>query len=124
MARVHKTMRGVTLNMDQIAIKNEKTIAMGNMKVNAAGDSIGSNGVVVKSASQRIKEQNELHSMVPTRMPVASSSQPEPPEPAAAAFESDADKILADAGIPTVVSDLTPPPSKLSQDDINNLTKE
>ena len=34
----HVSYRGVTIDMDSIRCENEKTTAIGNMKVNAKGD--------------------------------------------------------------------------------------
>ena len=120
MAKAHKTMRGKVLNMDQVAIRNEKAIALGNMNVNAAGDTISS-GSVVKTRSQRIKEENALHSMVPTKMPVVNTKSDLAKE---APTLSAAEKILMDSEIPLVVSATTPPPSDLSSEDIDGIIKE
>ena len=42
------TMRGKTLDMGELAAKNEKAIALGNAKMNARGDLIGLKGNIVK----------------------------------------------------------------------------
>ena len=41
------TMRGVTLDVSQLLAENEKTVAIGNAKMNARGDLIGANGQVI-----------------------------------------------------------------------------
>lgn len=71
MPKTHRTMRGAQVSMDQLRIQHEKTIAVGNMNVNAAGDTLGPGGVVTKTSGQRIKETKDLHTMTPGKIPVA-----------------------------------------------------
>jgi len=47
-----KTAKGKVINMAALASKNEKTIAVGNMNVNARGDKLGSGGKIVKTFDQ------------------------------------------------------------------------
>ena len=49
MASRHKTSRGVIVDIDQVRLANEDTIAIGNAKTNARGDQLGSGGKVVKT---------------------------------------------------------------------------
>jgi len=113
MARPHRTMRGSQVNMDQLRIKHERTIAIGNMNINAGGDAIGPGGKVTKDRNQRIREENELHTMMPGKIPVATGKEQVEKRSAVAekiaekvrAAEDDrsaAEKILADADIPVV----------------------
>ena len=101
MARQHRTMRGKAVNMDTLRIQNEKVIALGNMNVNAGGDELGPGGVVVRDRNQRIREENALHTMVPTKAPVIKNLEELNQKTAAASaaqIEADAaEKILADA---------------------------
>ena len=46
MSRIYKTARGKMVDMDKIKLANETSVAVGNMKVNARGDIIGSNGQI------------------------------------------------------------------------------
>ena len=106
MPRIHKTMRGNKVNMDQLRIKNEKVVAVGNMNVNAGGDEIGAGGKVTKDRNQRVREDNALHTMIPDKVKV----QPNSKAVAKHATEQQdeviaqetAAKILADADIPVV----------------------
>ena len=41
---------------------NEKTIAVGNMKVNARGDQLGQGGQVIQTRNQVMKQQYKIHS--------------------------------------------------------------
>ena len=99
MAKQHKTMRGKSVNMDTLRIQNEKVIAIGNMNVNAGGDEIGPGGEIVKDRNQRVREHNDLHTMVPSKAPVSSGTIPTvrkvtKPKPEA---EVEAEKILDEA---------------------------
>lgn len=48
MGNMYKSARGKMIDMDKVKINNENTLAVGNMKVNARGDIIGSNGQVAQ----------------------------------------------------------------------------
>jgi hypothetical protein len=52
----YKTAMGKVVDMGALAAKNEKARAVGNMKVNARGDTIDSTGKVIKSATNRVNE--------------------------------------------------------------------
>ncbi len=56
--RVYKTAKGKPLDMEALRIANEKTIAGGNMSVNAKGDII-QNGKVIKTAKERVASSYE-----------------------------------------------------------------
>jgi len=62
--------------MDALRIQNEKTIALGNMNVNAAGDELGKSGAVTKTSTQRVKESNRSHTMRPQDTPVRATAAP------------------------------------------------
>jgi hypothetical protein len=61
MATNHTTARGTQLNMDRLLLANEKTIAVGNMKVNARGDQLGPGGKIIKTRNEIMAERNRLH---------------------------------------------------------------
>lgn len=75
MARQHKTMRGKVVNMDTLRIKNEKEIAIGNMNVNAGGDTLGPGGVIIKDRNRRIRDEKALHTMVPGKAAVSKNKE-------------------------------------------------
>jgi hypothetical protein len=52
----YKTAMGKVVDMGALAAKNEKARAVGNMKVNARGDTIDSTGNVVKSITSKVNE--------------------------------------------------------------------
>jgi len=41
MSKIYKTARGQMIDMDKLKLTNEKTNAVGNMRVNARGDVLG-----------------------------------------------------------------------------------
>lgn len=76
MASRHKTSRGVIVDMDQVRLANEDTIAIGNAKTNARGDQLGSGGKVVKTKAQVMQEYHSLNTdIVQHGEPVGTSSK-------------------------------------------------
>jgi hypothetical protein len=61
MANVRRTAMGGGVDMDMLRLSNESTIAVGNMKVNARGDQLGSGGKVIKTRAQVMSEHNALN---------------------------------------------------------------
>ena len=74
----YKTAMGKTVDMAALTAKNEKTRAVGNMKVNARGDTIDAQGRIVKSAT--VKANDSYNKTVGNR-----SAQPVRPKPKAVA---------------------------------------
>jgi hypothetical protein len=60
MGRVYKTAQGKAVDMDHMRLKNEDTIAVGNMKVNARGDQLGPGGQVIKGRNQVADQQYRI----------------------------------------------------------------
>lgn len=54
----YRTAQGKTLDMSALMAKNERVRAVGNMPVNARGDSIDSFGNIIKSVNERVNELN------------------------------------------------------------------
>lgn len=52
----YKTALGKVLDMSALIAKNERTRAVGNMKVNARGDSIDAKGNIVKRVTEKVTE--------------------------------------------------------------------
>lgn len=59
----HVTYRGVTMDMDTMRRENEKTPAIGNMRVNAKGDQI-KGGIVTRTADQIARENHRVQTAV------------------------------------------------------------
>ena len=52
--KVYKTQKGKMIDMEAMRAANERTVAAGNMKVNAKGDELGKGGKIVKPVRERI----------------------------------------------------------------------
>jgi hypothetical protein len=52
MGKLYTSMRGKTVDMEQLNLRHETIPAVGNMKVNARGDELGPGGKVVKTKEQ------------------------------------------------------------------------
>lgn len=60
----HVSYRGVTIDMEALSRENEKTVAIGNMKVNAKGDQLGKGASVTKTADQIARENHRVQSAI------------------------------------------------------------
>ena len=84
---IYRTAQGRKLDMAQLAAKNEKTRAVGNMNVNARGDTIDANGKVIVPVTKKVgnrysntvKEGANRATPVVRSKPVA-DAMPEVPE--------------------------------------------
>jgi hypothetical protein len=78
----YKTAMGKVVDMAALTAKNEKTRAVGNMKVNARGDTIDAQGRIIKSAT--VKANDSYNKTVGNRsaQPVRPKLKPSaPPKP-------------------------------------------
>ena len=57
MAKQYRTARGKSVDLSQILHENEHVRAVGNMNVNARGDTIDSNNKTIESRNERVKKQ-------------------------------------------------------------------
>lgn len=53
----YRTAQGKTVDMTALASKNERVRAVGNMKVNARGDTIDANGKIIKPVTQKVGDK-------------------------------------------------------------------
>lgn len=70
----YKTAQGRTIDMSALAAKNEKTRAVGNMKVNARGDTIDGQGRIIEPITSKVT--NQYSKTVGNK-----SARPTPPKP-------------------------------------------
>jgi glycine cleavage system H lipoate-binding protein len=56
-SRVYKTAQGKSVDMGRLALQNEKTRAVGNMKVNARGDVINDNNKIIAKKNEQVNRQ-------------------------------------------------------------------
>jgi len=57
--KMYRTMQGRMVDIEKLRAANESTQAVGNMKVNARGDVLGSSGQIVTPKEQIIKKYYE-----------------------------------------------------------------
>jgi hypothetical protein len=60
----HVTYRGVTIDMESLMREKSKTVAIGNMRVNARGDQLGNNGEITKTSDQIAREKHRVQSAI------------------------------------------------------------
>jgi hypothetical protein len=56
MGRVYTSMQGKQIDMEKLQMRNELLPAVGNMKVNARGDELGSGGKIVRTREQILQD--------------------------------------------------------------------
>ena len=95
MTKIYRSAMGKSVDIDQILLRNETTISVGNMKVNARGDELGPGGKIVKTRDQVMKEYYALNT------PVASDPmdqmQPDEPTPTTAKPQAAVADVVAAA---------------------------
>ena len=92
----YRSAQGKTIDMIALIANNETVPSIGNMAVNARGDEILSDGTIIKTREEIMKEYHNLSTMVPEDGPI-----PESVSDAAqidAEADVDADKIWGDDG--------------------------
>jgi hypothetical protein len=52
MGKTYTSVRGKEIDMEKLALRNETTPAVGNIKVNARGDELGAGGMIVRTREQ------------------------------------------------------------------------
>jgi hypothetical protein len=57
-SKVYKTAQGKSVDLGTIMLQNSHTRAVGNMNVNARGDTLDSGNKVIETKSQQIQRQN------------------------------------------------------------------
>jgi hypothetical protein len=74
----YRTAQGKTLDMAALAAKNERVRAVGNMKANARGDTIDSNGRVIVPVTQKVGEKYQASVGNRSAQPVKQKQKPQP----------------------------------------------
>ena len=59
MGKVYKTMQGKTVDMEKLMTQHELMPAIGNVRVNARGDELGSGGKIIRKREEVIAEYYE-----------------------------------------------------------------
>lgn len=85
MPNIVVTANGRELDMEALRLQNEKTVALGNMKVNARGDELDQEtGEVYQTRQEKMQDYYRLHTPVPTRKSRRTPAAPPAAQPAAA----------------------------------------
>lgn len=82
MGKTYRTALGKVIDMDNLRLANEETIAIGNMKVNARGDELGPGGKIVRTRNQIMDEYYKLNTPVPSDSLPEADNRPAPSIPA------------------------------------------
>jgi hypothetical protein len=56
MGRIYTSMQGKQIDMEKLQLRNELSPAIGNMKVNARGDELGTGGKIVRTREQILQD--------------------------------------------------------------------
>jgi len=81
MGKQNRTALGKSIDMDNLRLMNEDTIAVGNMRVNARGDELGPGGAVVKTRNQVMDEYYRLNTPTPVDTAIAPIDRPRQSRP-------------------------------------------
>lgn len=54
--QIYRSMQGKEVDMGKLALQNEMTVAVGNVKVNARGDELGPGGKIIKKREEILAE--------------------------------------------------------------------
>jgi hypothetical protein len=74
----YKTAMGKTINMETLRAKNQNTRAVGNMNVDAAGNTLDSNNQVISDSARRVNEVYNRSRQNPGAIPrQVSASRPQ-----------------------------------------------
>lgn len=56
MGKVYTSMKGKEVDMEKLSLKNELLPAVGNARVNARGDEIGTGGKIIRTKEQILQD--------------------------------------------------------------------
>lgn len=74
MKRTYRTAQGKMIDLDSLILSNEKTIAVGNMNINARGDELGPGGKILAKRNQTMDDYYRLNTNSTSR----TKQQPRP----------------------------------------------
>lgn len=65
MSKVYRSMQGKIIELDKLIMRNENTLAVGNVRVNARGDELGPGGIIIKRKEDIAADINVRNDTVP-----------------------------------------------------------
>jgi hypothetical protein len=57
--QLHRSANGKIVDMNKLAMQNETTVAVGNIRVNARGDLLGPGGTIIKTHEEVVGETKQ-----------------------------------------------------------------
>jgi hypothetical protein len=60
----YRTAQGKVLDIEKLRLSNEKSIAVGNMKVNARGDQLGQGGQIIATRNEVMNQKYKIQGAV------------------------------------------------------------
>jgi hypothetical protein len=57
--QLHRSANGKVVDMNKLAMQNETTVAVGNIRVNARGDLLGPGGTIIKTHEEVVSETKQ-----------------------------------------------------------------
>ena len=113
MSRIYRTASGRNIDIDQLILGNEQTIAVGNMNVNAAGDELGPGGQVVATRNQNMDNYYNLNARTAVD-DFAIVQQQKAKQAESVLVPADKDALLADEdpGFEPPVEEAAPAPAR------------
>jgi hypothetical protein len=95
---VYRSALGRSIDMASLAAKNEKVRAVGNMQVNARGDTIDGMGRIIKPATEKVNERYSRTVGNRSAQPVKRTTQaPIPAKPVVKEQLTDIERELEDS---------------------------
>lgn len=99
--KTYRSAQGKQVDVDMLRLRNEETIAVGNMKVNARGDELGPGGVVVKTRNEAMDEYYKSNAIY-TNESAADAERGKPAIQADDISDLDSEIMEQDAAMPVV----------------------
>ena len=66
--KMHRTHKGHLIDMDALRMMNATSVAVGNGKMNARGDTLGKGGLIIKTREQKSNEYYQEQVKTQTQM--------------------------------------------------------
>lgn len=108
MGKIYRTAQGREVDIERLKLQNEMVPALGNMKVNARGDQLGSGGKILRTREQLMDEHYKSSAnrtvVKPSNEPISTSSRRNAPistSSRAASNEFNPGNVVADTEIKT-----------------------
>lgn len=82
MGKIYRSMKGKPVDIEALRSRNELSIAVGNVNVNARGDELGPGGKIVKKREEVVAPYYENNpNAIPKNVEIAEPPPPTPPSP-------------------------------------------